>query len=255
MLGRLLGTLWGWGAFAVACAVWAVAVIPVTLAVGVLWPGVTTCFERATSACLHAYVRSLPFMRVEVENRGAPGREPRILVANHQSWLDPIVLIGLEPGIRGPARGYLFRVPALRAILRRLGFFPADSGTPASLERLQRDTAPGRDADAFLFFPEGTRSRTGAVAPFHRGAFRLAYDRGIPVQPVVIEGLDRVLPPGAWLVQGRGRPRVRVRYLEPLAPPYGEGLRRDVVRALAARVRGSIADELERMRGERAAGP
>lgn len=269
MPGRLLGTLWGWGAFALACAVWAVAVVPASLVLERLRPDAREHFRRATRACLHAYVRTLPFMRLQVENRpvrdAGRGGATRILVANHQSWLDPIVLIGLEPGARGPARSYLFRAPALGAILRRLGFFPADSGSPVEQLRVSTTattaTTPGAGApgDAanpapvtLLFFPEGTRSRDGAVAPFQRGAFRIAYDHGLPIQPVVIEGLDRVYPPGAVLIRSRGRPPVRVRYLAPLEPPYGEGVRRDVVRALADRVHGRIADELARMRADRA---
>lgn len=258
MPGRLLGTLWGWGAFALACAVWAVAVIPASLVLERLRPEGRAGFRRATSACLHAYVRTLPFMRLVVENRPVRRDGARVLVANHQSWLDPIVLLGLEPAARGPARSYLFRAPALGAILRRLGFFPADSGSPVGrLRDATSDTASGAAAGAtdepgptLLFFPEGTRSRDGTVAPFQRGAFRLAYDQGLPIQPVVIEGLDRVLPPHSWLVQSRGRPVVRVRYLAPLEPPYGEGVRREVVRALADRVHGRIADELARMRAE-----
>lgn len=263
MPGRVLGTLWGWGAFGLACAVWAVAVVPASLVLERLrpGPGPREGFRRATSACLHAYVRTLPFMRLQVENRPVRDLGPRVLVANHQSWLDPIVLIGLEPGARGPARSYLFRAPALGAILRRLGFFPADGGSP--VEQLQdatramaaRSGAGGSGGNAapvtLLFFPEGTRSRDGTVAPFQRGAFRIAYDHGLAIQPVVIEGLDRVLPPHSWLIQGRGRPRVRVRFLAPLEPPYGEGVRRDVVRALAERVHGKIADELVRMRADR----
>ena len=49
-----------------------------------------------------------------------------------------------------------------------------------------------------------------------------------------------------------GRHLVRIRYLEPLHPPYGSGVRRDVVRSLAERVRETLVDELARMRAERA---
>jgi hypothetical protein len=55
----------------------------------------------------------------------------------------------------------------------------------------------------------------------------------------------------------RGRYLVRIRYLEPLRPPFGSGLTRDVVRGLAEKVRGAMVEELARMRQERqrAAGP
>jgi len=248
---RVVVTLWGWGAFASGCAIWALFVIPATLVLGVFWSGAPVLFEGLTSAFLRVYVRSLPFMQLDVRGRRDRRRDAVVLVANHQSFLDPIVLLGLEPSARGPARGYLFRTPGLGRILRRLGFHPADDGASLGLARLHRDAATLQEGGgSLLFFPEGTRSRTGAVGRFSRGAFRVAYDHALPIQPIVIAGLDRVLPPGAWLAQCSSRARVCVRYLEPVHPPYGDGIRRDVVRALAASVRSRIVDGLAETRAE-----
>jgi 1-acyl-sn-glycerol-3-phosphate acyltransferase len=92
----------------------------------------------------------------------------------------------------------------------------------------------------------------GEIGPFHRGAFRAAVDNDLPIQMVVIEGLDTVLPPGHAITPVLGRYPARIRYLEPLHPPYGSGHRRDVVRSLAEQVRNTLVDELARMRAERA---
>jgi 1-acyl-sn-glycerol-3-phosphate acyltransferase len=104
-----------------------------------------------------------------------------------------------------------------------------------------------------LFFPEGTRSRDGVLGAFHRGAFRTAFDHELAIQPVVIEGLDRVLPRSGPIVQTYGRALVRVRYLPAIEPPHAIPgvLRRDAVRALAERTRTAIAEELEVMRKAR----
>ncbi len=72
------------------------------------------------------------------------------------------------------------------------------------------------------------------------------------MQPIVIEGLDRILPPGHVISQTPGRQIVRIRYLEPIEPPFGTGTRRDVVRALTERVRSQIVEELGKLRTERA---
>lgn len=246
---RVATTAAGWLVFVALCAVWGLLVIPATLLQGRVGSGARDRFDRATRLGLRAYVRSLGFLRLEVEGSERRLRGARVLVANHQSWLDPVVLLGLEPRASGPARGYLYRVPVVRRVLDLLGFFPADSGEHLTFQAMQRAAAGlrGRDA-ALLVFPEGTRSRSGEVGPFQRGAFRIAVDHGLPIQPIVIEGLDRVLPPGHLIAQAPGRARVRVRYLEPLHPPYGEGPRRDVVRALGQRVRRSIVAELEALR-------
>ena len=68
---------------------------------------------------------------------------------------------------------------------------------------------------------------------------------------LLLEGLDRLLPPGQLLIREPRQVSVRVRYLKPIEPPYGDGVRRDVVRALAGRVRTLLVDELERLRSER----
>jgi 1-acyl-sn-glycerol-3-phosphate acyltransferase len=248
---RIWASLVGWGAFAGGCLLWGLFVIPPTLLLARRWPSVRERFSDVTRVALRGYVRILPFLRLRVEGDEKRLSGSRILVANHQSWLDPLVLMSLEPRLAGPARSYNFRVPIMRTILRLAGFHRADAGEPPSLDRLSEAARRAdHEAGGLLFFPEGTRSRTGAIGPFHRGAFRAAVDHGLPIQPVVIEGLDRVLPPGRLIVRLPGRPVVRVRYLAPLHPPYGEGLRRDVVRALASRVRELMVDELSRMRAE-----
>jgi 1-acyl-sn-glycerol-3-phosphate acyltransferase len=102
-----------------------------------------------------------------------------------------------------------------------------------------------------LFFPEGTRTKTGEINTFHLGAFRMAVESKLPIQPAVIEGLHTVFPAESPIVKTRGRYLVRVSYLDPIHPPYGEGSQRRVVRELAQQVRLSMVDELNRLTAER----
>lgn len=255
-LDRGARTLLGWALFGATCAVWALVVVPAALALGLVWPGAREAFRRLTRGALRLYVRSLLFVRLRVEGAEHRIEGPRVLVANHQSFLDPVVLMALEPRLAGPARAYAFRVPALRSVMRAAGFFPSDVGELPSLERLREAARGARErGEGLLFFPEGTRSRSGAVGPFHRGAFRTAWEFDLPVQPVAIEGLGRALPPGRLVGPEPGRQLVRIRYLPPLHPPFGEGRRREVVRALCERVQGAIVEEIARMRREEDASP
>ncbi len=251
---RVAGTAVGWIVFLLLVLVFGGLFAPITLLLARRWPGVRERFAAFTAGAVGLYVRTLPFLRFSVEGAERRLHGGRIVVANHVSRLDSPLLLAIESRLAGPTRGYMLRVPGVGSVMRLLGFFDADVGEAASLDAVQRAAAHARaEGEGILFYPEGTRSRDGEIGSFRRGAFRAAVDHGLPLQPVVIEGLEAVLPPGSAIAQKDRSYVVRVRYLEPLRPPYGEGPRRDVVRALAERVHRNMQSELARMRTERRA--
>lgn len=253
---RVGGTLLGWAVWVLLILVWGILVVPLTLLLRPVWPGVQERFASMTQLALRAYINQLSFVRLCVEGAEKRIDGPRILVANHQSRLDSPVLLALEPRLCGPVRGYMLRVPILGTAIRLVGFFDSDASESTVLAAMDRAAAHARSRrGGLLFYPEGTRSENGEIGSFRRGAFRAAVDHDLPIQPVVIEGLDTVLPPGHAITPMFGRYPARIRYLEPLHPPYGSGLKRDVVRGLAEQVRSTLVDELARMRAERADKP
>lgn len=242
----------GWTAFIGLALVWGVVVAPLTLLLQRFWPGAREHFVRGTTAVLGAYVRWLPLLCLEVINPENRLEGARILVVNHQSRLDSPILIALEPRVCGPVRGYMLRVPLVGTVIRLLGFFDIDVGERASVAAVNHATEQARREDRpLLFYPEGTRSLDGEIGEFRRGAFRAAFDHELPIQPIVIEGIEAVLPPGTWLPPSPARYPVKVCYLDPLRPPFGSGGRRRVVRDMAERVRRSMAEELADLRARR----
>jgi len=251
-LSRALITTWCYFFFVLGSVVWGILVIPLTIALSRFSPKVRDLFGDLTQAALGAFIKLLPFMKLSVDRRRGLLDGSRILVANHQSWLDPIVMLSLERRLSGPARGYLFRTPVIRSVLKLGRFYLSDGGEPAPLERMRQGVEEALDhRGTLLFYPEGTRTRTGEIGDFRLGAFRMALEYKMPIQPVLIDGLDRVFPAGSAIVQTQGRHRVRVQYLDPIVPPYAEGPQRRVVRELAQQVRLSMVEELERLRTQR----
>lgn len=118
-----------------------------------------------------------------------------VVVANHQSNLDPIVLTSTFGGaIRILTKRELFEVPVLGAALRTIGMVEVDRMLP------DRDAITAAAADTLaqgiplLVFPEGTTSRTGDLLPFKPGAFQIAIRHGVPVLPVRILDSHNVWP-------------------------------------------------------------
>lgn len=135
---------------------------------------------------------------------------PVFLAGNHQSTLD-IPLMALVAGgkIRFFAKSSLFHVPFMGWAMTVKGFTPVYRESARKTKpALDRAVARLRDREAsFVIFPEGTRSKTGELLPYRRGAFSLARRAGVPVVPFALEGTGRVMPKGAW---GPTPGRVRV---------------------------------------------
>jgi 1-acyl-sn-glycerol-3-phosphate acyltransferase len=131
--------------------------------------------------------------------KAPPG--PLVFVANHASYLDPLLVIAALPRdcafvVKREAMGW----PVLGAIIRRLEHVPVERFDPkesaASTESLRHVLDEQR---SLFFFPEGTFSLSAGLLPFRLGAFKLAAETGRPVVPVALVGTRRWLPNGVWL--------------------------------------------------------
>ncbi len=175
--------------------------------------------------------KTFPPWRLGVEGAW-PAGGPFVVVANHQSMLDILLLSRLPREMKWVAKEELFRIPWVGWMLRMSGDIPirrgdAESGGEA-LARAREYLARGMSV---MIFPEGTRSARGTMLPFKSGAFRLALDAGVPVLPVAVHGTARGMPKGGpWVNPCRARARI----LPPVAvePFGGDAVRlRDEVRS------------------------
>lgn len=189
---------------------------------------------RFAKACGRMVARLLG-VRVRVlglEHVAAGG--PFVFTPNHQSHLDIVVLLGHLPGeTRFAAKQELWRHPVMATAMDSLGMLPIDRQHPErAIEVLNRAAA---DGSSFVIFPEGTRSRSGALLPFEKGAFVLALRMGLPVVPVVCRGTRRLMPKGGRLTVVPGDVEIVIGEPIPTA-----GLAYDDRDALSARVREAI---------------
>jgi 1-acyl-sn-glycerol-3-phosphate acyltransferase len=162
---------------------------------------------------------TFPPWKLGVEGRWPEGG-PFVVVANHQSMLDILLLSRLPREMKWVAKEELFRTPWVGWMLRMSGDIPIRRGDPESGgEALARARAYLERGMSVMIFPEGTRSKTGTLLPFKSGAFRLAIEAGVPVLPVAVHGTARGMPKGGpWVNPCRARARL----LEPV-PVTGHG--------------------------------
>ncbi|NJD20768.1 MAG: 1-acyl-sn-glycerol-3-phosphate acyltransferase [Gemmatimonadetes bacterium] len=178
--------------------------------------------------------------RVEVENleRIVPDR-PQILVANHVSYFDVLALCAMLPGkYRFVGKRELTRVPLFGPAWQACGHISIDRQDKVkameSLELARRRLV--EDRPTVILFPEGTRSRTGELRSFKKGAFVLAIQTGTEVVPAAILGTREVMRKGSLMIH-RGR-TIRVRFGEPLPV---EGLRLEDRDTLTRRAHDAVA--------------
>jgi 1-acyl-sn-glycerol-3-phosphate acyltransferase len=134
-----------------------------------------------------------PLFRLKLKHEErVPKKGGVLVVANHLHNADPILLNAAYPRpLHFMAKKEAFNFPLFRLFLRAGGAFPVDRGKAdrSAIRRAQATLAAGV---AVGIFPEGTRSATRSLQKAHSGAGLLALSSGVPVQPVVITGTERL---------------------------------------------------------------
>lgn len=194
------------------------------------------------------YVYANPLWRCRVTGRAKlPWRGPAVIVANHASLVDILVLYGLYRPFKWVSKESNFKLPVVGWNMRLNGYVSLKRGDRESIKRMMEQCrALLQQGSPVLIFPEGTRTMTGALQPFKDGAFRLARDAGAPLVPVAVSGTYTTLPKTGVVLKNRMDARVEV--LDPLDPAAFPD-----AGALADAARAAIAAALTRRESPAAA--
>lgn len=147
-----------------------------------------------------------------------------VIVSNHVSYLDPLLMISLYRRHKTIVKGRLFRIPIFGWMLAQAGYIPSEAeGRRADIMIRQIQALPAfLAAGGNLFiFPEGTRSRDGRLGAFNPGAFKIARNCGAPIEVIRIRNTDRMFRPGRFAFRSKGPNRITVERLGRIDPPAG----------------------------------
>jgi 1-acyl-sn-glycerol-3-phosphate acyltransferase len=145
--------------------------------------------------------RCYPRWKFRLEGSWPPGLGPCVVVANHQSLLDIVMLSRMPREMKWVSKEELFKLPWIGWLLRLTGDIAVRRGDPESGgEAIARAKAYLARGMSVMIFPEGTRSRDARLLPFKSGAFRLAIEAGVPVLPVAVWGTSAGLKKGGRAV-------------------------------------------------------
>jgi 1-acyl-sn-glycerol-3-phosphate acyltransferase len=232
----------------IVMTVWTLATVPVTVVAIILAVPILgrrrafftfgPWFARGVAWFCHIPFKLLGWDQLPEAIR--EGRQPVIFMSNHESQLDPPILIAALP------------VPAVYIAKKELQYVPfigwaawvagvifIDRGDREGALRSIHDAALQiRGGKNVVIFPEGTRSRTGEMLRFKKGGFALAQDADVPIVPMATVGGFQVLPPGRVKLRS-GRYTILVG--EPVLPSeYPD--RDTLVKEVRARIENLVAE-------------
>lgn len=175
-----------------------------------------------------------------------------VIVANHISFLDPILLIALYEKQKTIVKPHFFRLPVFGAVLKASGYMFSKGGglydddMAGQINNMRDFLTSGGN---LFVFPEGTRSRNGRLGSFDKGAFRIAKLCGAPIKAVRIRNTNRLYPPGRFRFNTRQEFEIKLELAGSFEPDYNSGsfslscLMADVRRAIESSAGDSVNSE------------
>jgi 1-acyl-sn-glycerol-3-phosphate acyltransferase len=239
-------SLWAWLVLVLCILIWFPVMVILLL--------VTGLFDRGRYIVGYVFRRIGPAMATlnplwRFRYSGTMPRNPRrpyVVVSNHESFADILLISHLPWEMKWLSKAELFRIPIMGWMMWLAGDIPVKRGFgPSAVEAMERCRKVLRQRVSVMIFPEGTRSKTADLLPFKDGAFRLAIEAGVPILPLALSGTGTALPKHGWRF---GRSAAHLRVLEPVETA---GLTLADVPSLKARVRELIVQTRDSLAAER----
>ena len=157
-------------------------------------------------------------------------KQSYIFIANHQGAYDIFLVYGyLNQSIKWMMKKSLRKLPFVGKACESAGFIFVDNSSPkAALKSIDEAKTRLVDGNSVVIFPEGSRTKTGKMSVFKKGAYQMALDLKLPIVPISINGSFEVMPIFSYLINPH---KMELIIHDPIdiTPYQSDDLRRQVV--------------------------
>ncbi|MBK5284119.1 MAG: 1-acyl-sn-glycerol-3-phosphate acyltransferase, partial [Bacteroidia bacterium] len=167
--------------------------------------------RKLLNACISLFAWSIIYSAFYVHKKifgkeNLDVKKPSIIIANHSSFLDILLMIMLNPKIIILVKDWVYNSPLFGNFIRYAGYNYTETEAEENIIKIKSRIADGY---SLMIFPEGSRSTDGKIHRFHKGAFYLAQELKLDITPILIHGASYVLPKSEYLVR-RGELNLKI---------------------------------------------
>ena len=146
-----------------------------------------------------------------------------VVICNHLSYLDPLLLVALFPRQRTIVKPRFFDTPIFGWMIKKSGYLPASSEGRFSrlmIEQMETMATYLQDGGNLFIFPEGTRSKDGKIGKLNQGALKIARMCKAPLYILQLRNTEKLFTPGKFLFNSRKENLITIRLIARITPDY-----------------------------------
>ena len=146
-----------------------------------------------------------------------------VIICNHLSYLDALLLIAIFEKHKTIIKGLFFKIPLFGHILKAAGHIPSTKDpalAPLMIGHVEKMGAYLSRGGNFFVFPEGTRSRDGAIGRFNKGAFTIAKRCQAPIRVLFIQNTQQLFPAGKFFFNACTPNIIKIDWIGNIEPDY-----------------------------------
>ncbi len=235
----------------VTFSVFLIGALIMTLLVPILWilPIRKKSKKQLISYVISKFSKAVVYMIFPIKKRIIDRdkldlSKSKVLISNHQSHLDLVLLLMLHPKIIVFTNKWVYNNPFYGVIIRFADYFPAYRGIDEGFDKVREKV---KDGYSILIFPEGKRTFDGEINRFHQGAFSVADELSIEVQPIMIHGAFDCLPKTDFFLK---KGEVTLKFFDSISPEYEMTNHGKTYRKQAKAITKFYRDEYKILRNE-----